>query len=186
MMIGGTIQTQRSGTRLISLILLFGAFCFALPHSTYAQTEQKVRFIPGQFFQEPNCPVAVTQTRTELDVDPFDTPIDARVYLTYTNTSTSPISAANFRIRLTNEAGDNLGTFRGADSGYLAPGQERSQKFKQERIHGGVTAMQVRVMQVKFTTGEVWESFKLKEQKTDGGGGGQVDPPPIPQPPAGP
>lgn len=188
------IQWFRIARRI--LFVLLAAILGITPHSSYAQTDQKVRFVPGQFIQEPNCPVAVTQTRTELDVDPFDSPIDARVYLTYTNISNSPISAVSFRIRLTNEAGDNLGTFRGADGAVVAPGQAREQKFKQERINPRVTAMQVRVLQVKYADGGLWESFKMKELNnptpdagvSDGATAvpGQAESMPAPQPPASP
>jgi hypothetical protein len=105
----------------------------------------------------------VTQARADLDLDPFDAPIDARVYVTYTNISNNPIAAVNFRIRLADGTGKNLGTFRGADGNLLGPGQEHSQKWKHEKVDQHVTAMQIRVLQVRYADGTMWESAKMRE-----------------------
>jgi hypothetical protein len=132
--------------------------------------------LPGQFVPEENCPVNITETRTELDIDRFDAPIDARVYVTYTNVSQNPIVAVNFRVRLSDAEGHDLGTFRGGDGFLVNAGETRSQKFKHEGIDPHVTAMRIRVLQVKYAAGNIWESSKLQELQNPNGQVGEPAP----------
>ncbi len=150
------------------------------PTCSNAQEAEKVRTLAGQAFPEDNCPISVSQARADLDLDAFDNPIDARVYISYINVSTQPVTAANFRIRFSDASEKNLGTFHGPDSGLVAPGQTRSQKWKRDSVNPRVTVMQVRVLQVRLGDGTVWESYKLQElnnpaNQEDGSQGGAAD-----------
>ncbi len=164
MSIAGKNPLNRPISCFATMLLLLTAFDFVCaPNCSNAQSSEKVRSLPGQFFPEENCPVNITETRTELDIDRFDAPIDARVYVTYTNVSQNPIVAVNFRVRLSDAEGHDLGTFRGGDGFLVNAGETRSQKFKHEGIDPHVTAMQIRVLQVKYAAGNIWESSKLQE-----------------------
>ncbi len=145
--------------------------CFLPSYTTNAQDSEKVRTIGSQFFQENGCPVAVTATRAELDLDPFDAPLDARIYLTYRNISDRTIDAVKFRIRLSDNYGKDLGTFHAPDSGLLAAGQERTQKYKREKIYPSTTTMQIRVLQAHYADGNMWNSTKMQELVDPHGGG---------------
>ena len=167
----------------VTALLLLAAIDFAfVPICSNAQTGEKVRSLPGQFFQEENCPVLVTQTRTELDIDPFNLPVDARVYVTYTNLSPNPITAVSFRVRLCDPDGKNLGTFRGSDSALVNAQESRSQQFKHEGIDPHVAAMQIRVLQVRYADGTTWESAKMRELNPSGEPETGVAPSAVPGP----
>ena len=170
MSIAGKNPLNRLITCLVTTLLSLTAvnFVFA-PNCSNAQSSEKVRSLPGQFFPEENCPVNITETRTELDVDRFDAPIDARVYVTYTNVSQNPIVAVNFRVRLSDAEGHDLGTFRGGDGFLVNAGESRAQKFKHEGIDPHVTGMQIWVLQVKYAAGNIWESSKLQELQNSNG-----------------
>jgi len=164
MSIAGKNPLNRPISCFATMLLLLTAVDFVCaPNCSNAQSSEKVRSLPGQFFPEENCPVNITETRTELDIDRFDAPIDARVYVTYSNVSQNPIVAVNFRVRLSDAEGHDLGTFRGGDGFLVNAGESRSQKFKHEGIDPRVTAMQIRVLQVKYAAGNIWESSKLQE-----------------------
>lgn len=127
---------------------------------SYAQTANKVRTIRSEFVPEAGCPVSVEGLRTELDLDPFDAPLDARVYIDYKNIGQKPISAVKFRMRFTDDSGNNVGTFQASDGAILAPDQLSSQKFKQEKIDPLSSGLKLRVLIVKFVDGQLWQSTK--------------------------
>jgi len=167
---GVTIQIHRRIRFVLSAVtLLISLTCYLHPYSSNAQMPEKVRSLGAQFFQEGGCPVAITQTRAELDLDAFDAPLDARIYLTYRNISDRPIGAAKFRIRFSDVNGKDLGTVHAPDDALIGPGQERTQKFKRDRIHPATTTMQIRVLQVKYADGSMWNSTKMQELASPGG-----------------
>lgn len=127
---------------------------------TYGQTANKVRTIRSEFVPEPGCPVSVEGLRADLDVDPFDAPLDARIYIDYKNIGQKPIEAVKFRMRFLDDSGNNVGTFQASDGVILAPQQQSSQKFKQEKIEAHSTSLMLRVLMVKYVDGQVWESSK--------------------------
>src|ERR1700679_293764 len=95
-----SIRSNKKGlslgaTALLSLLFGFFAptiFSPKLPcSSVYAQVPAKVRSITCDFVPEGGCPVEPTAIRCELDVDPFDAPMDARVYVDYKNNSDRPV-----------------------------------------------------------------------------------------------
>ena len=133
------------------------------PTLTSAQTPEKVRNIPAEFVPEAGCPISIVDTRTILDVDPFDAPIDARIYISYKNISDKQIAAAKFRVRFCDTAGQELGTFQAPDSTNLGPSQECTQKWKREPVHPKTVSIKVRVLQVKYGDGSLWESQKMQE-----------------------
>ncbi|HEY9778178.1 MAG TPA: hypothetical protein V6C81_30725 [Planktothrix sp.] len=136
---------------------------FVAPYSSYAQLPEKVQNMPIENVAEPGCPVAVTNARAELDLDPFSAPIDARVYTTYKNVSNRPVQAVKFRIRLVDNTGKELRTFQAPDAGLINPGEDHSGKWKSEGIDPHTTAVQVRVLEVMYADNSVWQSFKMKE-----------------------
>lgn len=98
-----------------------------------------------------------------MDLDPFDAPIDARIYISYRNIAERPISAVKFRIRLTDDTGKDRGTFHAPDATSVGPGQERQQKWRRDRIDPLTTSMKVRVLQVRYIDGSTWDSVKMQE-----------------------
>ena len=130
----------------------------------YVMAQEKVRSLTAEIYPESGCPVEVTLAKTDLDLDPFDAPIDARIYITYKNASSRPVSAVKFRIRFTNETGRDLGTFQAPDGFMLGPGMERTQKWKQERVDSRMNALKVRVLMVRFADDSLWESVKVRQQ----------------------
>ncbi len=133
---------------------------------SYAQTAIKVRSIRSEFVPEAGCPVSVAGLRTELDLDPFDAPIDARIYIDYKNIGQKPISAVKFRMRFTDDSGNNVGTFQASDGAMLAPDQESSQKFREEKIDPLSTGLKLRVLLVKYGDGQLWQSTKAPPAPT--------------------
>jgi hypothetical protein len=53
-----------------------------------------------------------------------------------------------------------MGTFQASDGVMLAPQQQSSQKFKQEKIEPHSTSLMLRVLMVKYVDGAIWESAK--------------------------
>lgn len=130
---------------------------------TYAQAGEKVREFAGSFVAEDGCPVSVNSVRTALDLDPFDTPIDARIYINYKNVSDKQIDAVKFRVRLVDANNTDLGTWQASDGVLVAPGGDHEQKWKRERIDQRVSGVKVRVLQVKCPDGTMWQSSKMQE-----------------------
>ncbi len=173
---------------MVYLFVQFPNFCPAI--YSYAQGENKVRPLRSEFIAESGCPVAVTGVRTELDIDPFDAPIDARIYIDYKNIGQQTISGAKFRVRLTDNSGNDLGTFHAPDGAVLAPGQESTQKFRREKIDPRTSCMKIRVLMVKYADGQLWQSAKLQTptSPSSAGNGTNSQPPqsdnvaaPLPQ-----
>lgn len=183
MSIGISTRIKRRVRLIFSAVTLgISLTCFLPSYTTNAQESEKVRTINSQFFQENGCPVAVTATRTELDLDPFDAPLDARIYLTYRNISDRTVDAVKFRIRLSDNYGKDLGTFHAPDSGLLAAGQERTQKYKRDKVYPSTTTMQIRVLQAHFSDGNMWNSTKMQELIDPHGGGTPPQSPETSQP----
>jgi hypothetical protein len=135
----------------------------------YAQSETKVRNLECQFVNEQDCPVEVTNITGKLELDAFEAPIGTKIYLDYKNSSAKSIMAVKFRVRLVDGQGADKGTFQAVDQVYVASQATRCQKWKREFvIHQGVSNLKVRVLQVKFEDGEVWESFKAKDLNSSG------------------
>ncbi len=130
---------------------------------SYAQSAEKVREIPGFFVAEDGCPVSVTSIKTALDLDPFEIPIDGKIYINYKNTSDKQIEAVKFRIRLVDKTGAELGTFQAADGASLSIGMEHAQKWRREPIDQRTSATKVRVLLVKYADGTMWQSAKMQE-----------------------
>jgi hypothetical protein len=130
---------------------------------SYAQAGEKVQPLPADFILEDGCPVAMTASKIELDIDPFGSPIDARIYFTYKNASTRPVAAVKFRLRFIDNTGKDLGTFQAPDGALLDPGMERSQKWKADKVYPGTVGAKVRVLEVKYGDGSLWQSVKMQE-----------------------
>jgi len=128
----------------------------------YAQGQEKVRPLKTDFVAENGCPITVSNIRTELDMDPFDVPIDARIYIDYQNVGQRPVIATKFRMRFTDDSGKDLGTLNGSDGAMVGPGQSGSQKWRREKIDPRTTMMKVRVLTVKFGENDVWQSAKFR------------------------
>lgn len=101
--------------------------------------------------------------RVDLDLDAFDAPMTARIYIDYKNIADRPIAGVKFRIRFSDDSGKDRGTFHAADAAVLVPGEARSQKWKHERIDPRSTVLKVRVLKVKFADGSEWLSNKVSE-----------------------
>ena len=174
--------------RALRLLLGSLSFCMiaviSLPINVYGQVPGKVRSLDVEFVPEPGCPVAVTNGRAELDLDPFDVPIDARIYIDYKNISQRAISAVKFRLRFSDYENKDRGTWHAPDMELLAPGQSGTEKWKQEKVDPRATSLKVRILQVKFQDNSHWMSAKMAELArssggaTSGGGGAAV---PAPQ-----
>jgi hypothetical protein len=113
---------------------------------------------------EEGCPIQVTGVRTVLDLDPFDSPVDGKIYINYKNaTADKTIDAVKFRIRFTDAAGTDVGTFQAPDGAVLGPGLERTQKWKRDSVDPRAMGVKIRVLIVRFTDGSMWQSNKLQE-----------------------
>jgi hypothetical protein len=134
-----------------------------VPTITNAQTTEKVRSITTEFVPEDGCPVSVVDAKAILDVDSFDAPFDARIYISYKNISDRPISAAKFRVRFCDATGAEVNTFQASDSSNLGPGQDCTQKWKKEPLNPRVASVKMRVLLIKYSDGSVWQSAKMQE-----------------------
>ncbi|HEY9785268.1 MAG TPA: hypothetical protein V6D17_07695 [Candidatus Obscuribacterales bacterium] len=107
----------------------------------------------------------VTSGRSELDLDPFDVPISARIYIDYKNNSDRPVTAVKFRIRFTDHTGKDRGTFHAPDMSPapLGAGQVISAKWKHEKVHPATMSMKIRVLQAKYQDGGSWQSARMAE-----------------------
>lgn len=126
----------------------------------------------------------VTSAKVDLEVDAFDTPIAARVYLDYRNVGDRVINAVKFRVGYIDARGKVRGTFHAPDGNVLSPGGSASQKWRGERVDPRVQAVKVRTLQVKYADGSIWQSAKMNNVVTPDGdtgdGGGAVAPEPAP------
>lgn len=147
----------------------------------YAQSGQKVRSLGCEAVAEEQCPVDVTNTRCDLDVDPFDAPMSARIYIDYKNSSNRPVTAVKFRVRFVDGEGKERGTFHAVHMAYVGPGASGSEKFKRDfTLHPSVAALKIRVLQVKFSDGSDWQSTKMQELAAPPGAAGANQAAPAP------
>ena len=161
------MRIVRPRSLVFALVLISIISCLELVASKYpaiglyAQAQEKVRPLKTDFISETGCPITVSNIRTELDMDPFDVPIDARIYIDYQNNGQKTVVAAKFRMRFTDDSGKDLGTLNGSDGATVGAGQTGCQKWRREKIDPRTTMMKVRVLLVKFSEGDVWQSAKL-------------------------
>lgn len=169
-----------SPLRLILFIFIVGFLILAAIsfYSVNAQMPSRVRALDVNFVPEPGCPVAVINGRTELDLDPFDIPTSARIYIDYKNNSDRTISAVKFRIRFVDPGGKDRGTMHAAHMTVLGPGQQSTEKWKHERVDPRASGMLIRVLQARFQDGGHWHSAKMTElaapHQDSGGSGGAL------------
>jgi hypothetical protein len=143
---------------------LVTVFAPLLPSTiTNAQTNNLVQSLPINFVAEPGCPIEISQSRCQLDTDPFGAPLAAKTYIDYKNAASQPIVAVKFRLRFVDSEGHDKGTFQGDDMATIAPGGVGSQKWKTEKVYPKVQALFIRVWAVKFADGSNWQSEKFKE-----------------------
>lgn len=108
--------------------------------------------------------MSLTKVNAILEVDPFGAPTATKIYLTYTNNASQPISAVKFRCRYSDAEGKDKGTFHAHDGVTVEAGGSRSQKWKREGgLHPNIAGFQIRILQVKFSDGSVWASARMKE-----------------------
>lgn len=103
----------------------------------------------------------VTGSKVDLEVDSFDAPIAARVYLDYRNVSSKVINAVKFRVGYIDGENKVRGTFHAPDGNVVGPGSSASQKWRGERVDPRVKSIKIRALQVKFADGTLWESAKM-------------------------
>lgn len=149
-------------------------FCPVTGAPCNAQTNPE-KALNADFYPEAGCPVSLTNVRTVLEIDPFGAPTASKIYLTYTNNSSKPLEAVKFRCRFSDAAGKDCGTFHAPDAYPVPAGGSRSHKWKREGgLHPKIDGFQLRVLQVKFSDGSIWESAKMHEltnlQQEEGGG----------------
>jgi len=160
--------------------LFFGSLSFCIfavtslgaPINVYGQVPGKVRNLDVEFVPEQGCPVAVTNGRAELDLDPFDVPIDARIYIDYKNISERAIAAVKFRLRFTDPEQNDRGTWHAPDMELLAPGASGQENWKHEKVDPRCTSLKVRILQVKFQDNSHWVSMKMSELANSSSSGG--------------
>lgn len=123
----------------------------------------------------------VTSSKVDLEVDSFDAPIAARVYLDYRNVSSKVINAVKFRVGYIDGENKVRGTFHAPDGNVVGPGSSASQKWRGERVDPRVKSIKIRALQVKFADGTLWESAKMNAvvtpnstDTTSGAGGAAV------------
>jgi hypothetical protein len=148
-------------------------------NACYAQSEAKVQPIQSDFVTENNCPLHGGPLKTDLEIDPFNQPIAARVYLDYQNGTAKTIVAIKFRVRFVDGDGQTRGSFQAFDTRPLAAGQSASQKWRREGIDPHTSRILVRALQVKFDDASIWESEKIQSNDKDTAGGS------LPSEPAG-
>lgn len=141
-----------------------------------AQQNFELRRLGPDFVGEPGCPVVAVGARTELEVDGFGAPIAARHYVDYRNVGNRPIAAVKFRIGYIDDAGKIRGTFHAPDTRIVEPGGQASQKWRGEKVDPRTAAIKMRVLQVKFSDGELWESVKAREVAAPQAGAGGGNP----------
>lgn len=180
-MISASIRLLLTACLLEVLIAIGYVFLPAISLNTTsicnAQDQSKVRTLTVQFVPEAECPIYVTAARTELDLDPFGAPMDARTYVDYKNVSDRPLVAVKFRVGFYDQDGKNHGTFHAPDGRSIEPGGQGSQKWRSEKVDPRTTAVKMRVLEVRFADGSSWQSIKMKEvvQPSEAAGGVQTD-----------
>lgn len=126
-----------------------------------APREGSVELTPS-VLKESGCPVDIVSAKALLDFNTFGTPEYSRVYITYKNVSAKNIFSVNFRVRFTDNAGADLGTFQGSRTCTVLPDGEGSEKWRKEGVlNPKISSYKVRVLQVKFEDGSQWESSAM-------------------------
>ncbi|MBX9668137.1 MAG: hypothetical protein K2X93_10985 [Candidatus Obscuribacterales bacterium] len=155
---------------MFASILVFSTF-IGTNNGCYAQQASQEKALSADFFPEPGCPVQLTALRSVLEIDPFGAPMASKIYLTYTNNSSKPVSAVKFRCRYSDNAGKDCGTFHAPDAYLVPPGASRSHKWKREGgLHPRIAQFQIRVLQVKYDDGSMWVSERMKELSSSDNG----------------
>jgi len=129
--------------------------------SCYAQSALKVQTVEAKPVGEPGCPVSISAVRADLEIDAFDVPQALRVYIDYKNESEKTTEAVKFRVRLLDGEGTNRGTYQSSDVHSLTLGQTAFQKSRREGIDPKVKQVLVRLLEVKFSDGSLWQSTHL-------------------------
>lgn len=122
----------------------------------------EMKDIRTEVINEAGCPIAVDSATSQLELDPFGTPMAARIYIDYRNACEKPIAAVKFRIGYVNAEGQLLGTFHAPHTMPLTPGAKTSEKWRGDRLDPRTSLIKIRTLIVKFTDGSRWESEKAK------------------------
>ncbi len=164
------------------LCFIFTLILFCSGNSLVAHAQSTTdKALNADFYPENGCPIQLTKVNAILEVDPFGAPTATKIYLTYTNNASRAIAAVKFRCRYSDMEGKDRGTFHAHDAAAVGPGESRSQKWKREGgLHPDIAGFQIRILQVKFGDGALWESARMKELVNSQGGGEQQS---APQPP---
>ncbi|MBK9142368.1 MAG: hypothetical protein IPM23_07730 [Candidatus Melainabacteria bacterium] len=140
-----------------------------------ALAEPSERALEPQIYPERGCPVDLVSIRSVLEVDPFGAPLACKIYTTYKNNSTKPISAVKFKFRFVDAAGKDKGTFHGGDNVQVLPGMTRAHKWRRDvALSPVISGLKIRVLRVKFGDGSGWHSIKTSPAP------GEEPPPPQP------
>lgn len=134
-----------------------------------AQTPE-LRSLNNQFRPETGCPVEVVSAKTDLEIDPFGTPIACRIYIDYKNTSARTLSGVKFRIGYIDADEKIRGTFHAPDGHILDPGGVSSAKWRGEKVDPRTSHVLIRVLVARYSDGTLWESEKLKDLAPGTGG----------------
>lgn len=147
------------------LCFIFTLILFCPGDSLVAHAQSTTdKALNADFYPENGCPVSLAKVNAILEVDPFGAPAATKIYLTYTNNASQAISAVKFRCRYSSVDGKDKGTFHAHDAFTVGPGESRSQKWKREGgLHPGIAGFQIRILQVKYSDGSLWESARMKE-----------------------
>jgi hypothetical protein len=162
-------------SEILCFVFTLILFCPGDSLIAYAQSTTD-KPLDAVFYPENGCPVQLTKVNAILEVDPFGAPTATKIYLTYTNNASRAISAVKFRCRYSDVEGKDKGTFHAHDGFAVGPGESRTQKWKREGgLHPGIAGFQIRILQVKFSDGSLWESSRMKELINPQGGGDQQE-----------
>jgi hypothetical protein len=123
-----------------------------------------VREVKTDFVPESGCPVSISSAKTEFEIDPFGAPLASRIYVTYRNDSAKAVSGVKFRIRFADAGGAERGTFQAAHAAVVGPGSTGTEKWRHEKVDPRASQIKIRVLMVKFTDGDLWQSSKLPDQ----------------------
>lgn len=168
-------------SEILCFVFTLILFCPGDSLVAYAQATTD-KALNADFYPESGCPVQLTKVNAILEVDPFGAPTATKIYLTYTNNASRAISAVKFRCRYSDVEGKDKGTFHAHDGFTVGPGESRSQKWKREGgLHPGIAGFQIRILQVKFADGAMWESARMKELVNSQADGEQSQAPPPQQ-----
>ena len=145
----------------------------------------ELRNLNNQFRTEAGCPVQVISAKTDLEIDPFGTPMACRIYIDYKNTSTKPVSGVKFRIGYIDAEEKVRGTFHAPDGHVVEPGGQTSAKWRGDKVDPRTSSVLIRVLLARYSDGTIWESEKVKGL-APGTGGQPASRDSVPAAPAGP